>query len=163
MAQIVVRLALDHFSLYSEILLFIILLASTRSYSLLKILGDGSFGTVWLCDWHSTLPPNTPLSPMQCSAGAKPEWAGKRLVAVKRMKKRWEDGWDECKKLKELEVGIMLLLSTSSPHHSIMRIRLCAQYLFIRILRPFTTPTSSQIPKNFTSSSSPWKGTSTTL
>lgn len=30
---------------------------------------------------------------------------GKRLVAVKRMKKRWEGGWDECKKLKELEVS----------------------------------------------------------
>ncbi|KAF5370229.1 hypothetical protein D9615_010086 [Tricholomella constricta] len=77
--------------------------SSTRSYSPLKVLGDGSFGTVWLCDWHGTLPPNTPLSPMQCGAGARPEWAGKRLVAVKRMKKRWEGGWDECQKLKELE------------------------------------------------------------
>ncbi|KAF7969042.1 hypothetical protein HWV62_6617 [Athelia sp. TMB] len=76
---------------------------STRSYTPLKVLGDGSFGTVWLCDWHGTLPPNTPLSPMQCGAGARPEWAGKRLVAVKRMKKQWQGGWDECKKLKELE------------------------------------------------------------
>ncbi|KAF8078629.1 Pkinase-domain-containing protein [Lyophyllum atratum] len=59
---------------------------STRSYTPLKVLGDGSFGTVWLCDWHGT-----------------PEWVGKRLVAVKRMKKRWEGGWDECQKLKELE------------------------------------------------------------
>jgi hypothetical protein len=41
---------------------------------------------------------------MQCGARAKPEWKGKRLVAVKRMKK-WEGGWDECKKLKELEVS----------------------------------------------------------
>jgi hypothetical protein len=78
---------------------------SARSYTPLKVLGDGSFGTVWLCDWHGTLPPNTPLSPMQCGAGARPEWAGKRLVAVKRMKKKWEGGWDECKKLKELEVS----------------------------------------------------------
>ncbi|KAJ3779216.1 hypothetical protein FB446DRAFT_782751 [Lentinula raphanica] len=77
--------------------------SSTRSWTLLKVLGDGSFGTVWLCDWHGTLPPNTPLSPMQCGAGARPEWAGKRLVAVKRMKKRWEGGWDECQQLKELE------------------------------------------------------------
>ncbi|KAE9408084.1 Pkinase-domain-containing protein [Gymnopus androsaceus JB14] len=77
--------------------------SSTRSYTPLKVLGDGSFGTVWLCDWHGTLPPNTPLSPMQCGAGARPEWAGKRLVAVKRMKKRWEGGWDECQQLKELE------------------------------------------------------------
>ncbi|KAH9486941.1 putative serine/threonine-protein kinase [Psilocybe cubensis] len=76
---------------------------STRSYTPLKVLGDGSFGTVWLCDWHGTLPPNTPLSPMQCGAGARPDWAGKRLVAVKLMKKRWEGGWDECQKLKELE------------------------------------------------------------
>ncbi|TFK30435.1 Pkinase-domain-containing protein [Coprinopsis marcescibilis] len=77
--------------------------SSTRSYTPIKVLGDGSFGTVWLCDWHTTLPPNTPLSPMQCGQGARPEWEGKRLVAVKRMKKRWEGGWDECKKLKELE------------------------------------------------------------
>jgi meiosis induction protein kinase IME2/SME1 len=83
---------------------FIVTLDSTRSYTPLKVLGDGSFGTVWLCDWHGTLPPNTPLSPMQCGAGARPEWAGKRLVAVKRMKKKWEGGWDECRKLKELEV-----------------------------------------------------------
>ncbi|KAI0692755.1 kinase-like domain-containing protein [Cytidiella melzeri] len=77
--------------------------SSTRSYTPLKVVGDGSFGTVWLCDWHGTLPPNTPLSPMQCGAGARPEYAGKRLVAVKRMKRRWEGGWDECKRLKELE------------------------------------------------------------
>ncbi|KAG7099206.1 hypothetical protein E1B28_001073 [Marasmius oreades] len=77
--------------------------SSRRSYTPLKVLGDGSFGTVWLCDWHGTLPPNTPLSPMQCGASARPEWAGKRLVAVKRMKKKWEGGWDECQKLKELE------------------------------------------------------------
>ncbi|KDR84983.1 hypothetical protein GALMADRAFT_53720 [Galerina marginata CBS 339.88] len=77
--------------------------SSTRSYTPLKVLGDGSFGTVWLCDWHGTLPPNTPLSPMQCGASARPDWVGKRLVAVKLMKKRWEGGWDECQKLKELE------------------------------------------------------------
>ncbi|KAH8100708.1 Pkinase-domain-containing protein [Cristinia sonorae] len=77
--------------------------SSTRSYTPLKVVGDGSFGTVWLCDWHGTLPPNTPMSAMQCGAGARPEYANKRLVAVKRMKKRWEGGWDECKRLKELE------------------------------------------------------------
>ncbi|KAI0094882.1 kinase-like domain-containing protein [Irpex rosettiformis] len=77
--------------------------SSTRSYTPLKVVGDGSFGTVWLCDWHGTLPPNTPLSAMQCGAGARPEYAGRRLVAVKRMKRRWEGGWDECKRLKELE------------------------------------------------------------
>lgn len=44
---------------------------------------------------------------MQCGGGARPEWAGKRLVAVKRMKKKWEGGWDECKRLKELEVRFL--------------------------------------------------------
>ncbi|KAJ3575636.1 hypothetical protein NP233_g959 [Leucocoprinus birnbaumii] len=72
---------------------------STRSYTIIKCLGDGSFGTVWLCDWHGTLPPNTPLSPMQ----SRPEWVGKRLVAVKLMKRQWAGGWDECQKLKELQ------------------------------------------------------------
>ena len=89
---------------FSLLLFFFPLLpASTRTYTPLKVVGDGSFGTVWLCDWHGTLPPNTPLSAMQCGPGARPEYANKRLVAVKRMKKRWEGGWDECKKLKELE------------------------------------------------------------
>lgn len=77
--------------------------SSSRSFTPIKTLGDGSFGTVLLCDWHGTLPPNTPLSPMQCGGGARPEWVGKRLVAVKKMRKKWEGGWDECKKLKELE------------------------------------------------------------
>ncbi|KIY52711.1 kinase-like protein, partial [Fistulina hepatica ATCC 64428] len=76
--------------------------SSLRSYTTLKALGDGSFGTVELCDWHGPLPPNIPLSPMQ-AGGARPEYRGKRLVAVKRMKKKWEGGWDECQKLKELE------------------------------------------------------------
>ncbi|OCH96101.1 kinase-like protein [Obba rivulosa] len=86
---------------------------STRSFTKLKVVGDGSFGTVWLCDWHGTLPPNTPMSAMQCGAGARPEYAGKRLVAVKRMKKKWEGGWDECRKLKELE---SLRAITYHPH-----------------------------------------------
>ncbi|KAG6813795.1 hypothetical protein H0H92_007207 [Tricholoma furcatifolium] len=93
--------------------------SSTRSYTPLKVLGDGSFGTVWLCDWHGTLPPNTPLSPMQCGAGARPEWAGKRLVAVKRMRKKWEGGWDECQKLKELEASPNLVANSlrTIPFH----------------------------------------------
>ncbi|KZW02204.1 Pkinase-domain-containing protein [Exidia glandulosa HHB12029] len=89
--------------------------SSTRSWTQLKIVGDGSFGTVWLCDWHSPLPPGTPLSPMQCGAGARPEWNGKVLVALKRMKKRWEGGWDDCKKLKELES-----LRVIPPHENVI-------------------------------------------
>lgn len=57
------------------------------------MLGDGTFGTVWLSDWHSVLPSGTHLSAMQCGAGARPEWNRKRLVAVKRLKRQgynWE-------------------------------------------------------------------------
>jgi len=78
--------------------------ASIRSFTPVKAFGDGSFGTVWLCDWHGPLPPNTPMSTMQAVVGARPDYANMRLVAVKRMKKKWEGGWDECRKLKELEV-----------------------------------------------------------
>lgn len=76
-----------------------------RQYSVIKIVGDGSFGTVWLCDWKSELAPTTVLSAMQCGAGARPEWTGKRLVAVKRMKRVWEGGWTQASKLGELVVS----------------------------------------------------------
>lgn len=42
---------------------------------------------------------------MQCGAGAWPEWTGKRLVAVKRMKRVWEGGWREASQLGELVVS----------------------------------------------------------
>ncbi|KZT44379.1 kinase-like protein [Sistotremastrum suecicum HHB10207 ss-3] len=89
--------------------------ASSRSWTPLKVVGDGSFGTVWLCDWHTPLPPNTPPAAMQCGAGARPEWSGKRLVALKRMKRRWEGGWDECRRLKELES-----LRAIKPHPNVI-------------------------------------------
>ncbi|KAI0257130.1 kinase-like domain-containing protein [Lactifluus subvellereus] len=76
--------------------------SSVRSFTPIKAFGDGSFGTVWLCDWHGPLPPNTPVSAMQSVIGTRPEYANMRLVAVKCMKRKW-DGWDECRKLKELE------------------------------------------------------------
>ena len=76
-----------------------------------------------MCDWHGTLPPNTPLSAMQCGPGARPEYANKRLVAVKRMKKRWEGGWDECKKLKELEVSSFQPPVHPSAHSSFQSLR----------------------------------------
>lgn len=69
------------------------------------MLGDGSFGTVWLCDWHSPVRPEVMLSAMQCGAGARSEWTGKRLVAVKRMKRVWEGGWAQAKTLGELVVS----------------------------------------------------------
>lgn len=76
-----------------------------RSYTPLKNVGDGSFGTVVLADWHSPLPPGVSISPMQLnikynsSTGATPM----RMVAIKRMKKKWQNGWSECAQLKELE------------------------------------------------------------
>jgi serine/threonine protein kinase len=77
-----------------------------RSYTQIKELGDGSFGTVWLCDWHSPIRQDHMLSAMQCGAGSRPEWAGKRLVALKMMKKVWENGWDQAKTLGELAVSL---------------------------------------------------------
>lgn len=76
-----------------------------RDFTVLKEVGDGSFGTVWLADWHSeltALPPGT-LPP---GPSGRPEYKGKNLVAIKRMKKAFEGGWDECLKLKELKVCI---------------------------------------------------------
>lgn len=52
---------------------------------------------------------------MQCSAGARREYVGKRLVAVKRMRRIWEGGWDECRRLKELEVRLFATLKHSIP------------------------------------------------
>ncbi|QRW04937.1 meiosis induction protein kinase IME2/SME1 [Ceratobasidium sp. AG-Ba] len=40
-------------------------------------------------------PARTPTRPWQCPR-VRPEWAGRRLVALKRMKRQWEGGWDEC-------------------------------------------------------------------
>lgn len=93
---------------------------SERSYTPVKGVGDGSFGTVWLCDWHTPLPPSISLAPMQQGAGAKPEWQGKRLVAIKRMKKRWDGGWDECRRHPELES-----LRTIPPHENVIPLYDC--------------------------------------
>ncbi|KAI9512597.1 Pkinase-domain-containing protein [Russula earlei] len=92
--------------------------SSVRSFTPIKAFGDGSFGTVWLCDWHGPLPPNTPMSAMQSVVGHRPEYANipnMRLVAVKRMKKKWEGGWEECRKLKELEALLVI-----PPHPNII-------------------------------------------
>nr|XP_019015111.1 CMGC/RCK/MAK protein kinase [Kwoniella pini CBS 10737]OCF53892.1 CMGC/RCK/MAK protein kinase [Kwoniella pini CBS 10737] len=86
-----------------------------RTYTELKCLGDGSFGTVWLCDWHSPVKSDIILSAMQCGAGARPEWAGKRLVALKRMKRVWEGGWKQARTLGEL-----VSLSKIPPHPAII-------------------------------------------
>jgi len=99
----------------SRFSLHITLTASIRSFTPIKAFGDGNFGTVWLCDWHGPLPPNTPMSTMQTVVGSRPEYTNTRLVAVKRMKNRWEGGWDECRRLKELEVRAHPLSSSVRP------------------------------------------------
>ncbi|GAA5842361.1 hypothetical protein JCM9279_005361 [Rhodotorula babjevae] len=72
-----------------------------RHWTVLKEVGDGSFGTVWLADWHSPL--NLPAGTQLPGPSSRPEYKGKQLVAIKRMKKAFDGGWDECLKLKELK------------------------------------------------------------
>jgi hypothetical protein len=74
-----------------------------RRFTILKEVGDGSFGTVWLADWHSEL--NIPYGTIPPGPSSRPEYKDKNLVALKRMKKAFEGGWEECLKLKELKVG----------------------------------------------------------
>ena len=81
-----------------------------RDFTVIKDVGDGSFGTVCLADWKSPLPSGTLLSPMQHPT-TRPEYLGKRLVAIKKMKKAFPS-WEECLKLKELKVrGLSCVLS----------------------------------------------------
>ncbi|KAH7097016.1 kinase-like domain-containing protein [Auriculariales sp. MPI-PUGE-AT-0066] len=47
------------------------------------------------------LPPGTCLSPMQ--SNARSEWNRKVLVALKRLTSPFDGGWDECRRLKELQ------------------------------------------------------------
>ncbi|KAF8350070.1 kinase-like domain-containing protein [Amanita rubescens] len=63
-------------------------------------------------------PPSAP-SPLMQSPSRRPEWAGKRLVAVKRMKRKAEGTfelcWNECQRNKELES-----LRNIPPHANIV-------------------------------------------
>jgi hypothetical protein len=76
-----------------------------RHWTVLKEVGDGSFGTVWLADWHSAL--NLPPGTQPPGPSSRPEYRGKQLVAIKRMKKAFDGGWEECMKLKELKVRLL--------------------------------------------------------
>lgn len=84
--------------------------SSHRSFSIIKNLGEGSFGSVFLCDWHSKLPHDAP--PPSTTHGPSP---GTHLVAVKKLKRKLEQGWDACKSLKELKA-----LCALSPHPCII-------------------------------------------
>ncbi|KAG0699495.1 kinase-like protein [Suillus ampliporus] len=87
--------------------------SSLRSFVVIKKLGDGSFGSVFLCDWHGSLPHQVPPPSANRidGAAARLERTGVRLVAVKKLKRRWEHGWDECQRLKELKA-----LRALTPH-----------------------------------------------
>jgi hypothetical protein len=100
---------------------------------------------------------------MQCGAGARPEWVGKRLVAVKRMKKKWEGGWDECKKLKELEVSDFYAFLASYLSLKSENLSRYGQYHFTPISSRYTTFFYYPLPRSYISFSNPWKGTSTIL
>lgn len=88
-----------------------------RDFTVIKDVGDGSFGTVCLADWRSPLPSGTLLSPMQHPT-TRPEYLGKRLVAIKKMKKPFPN-WEECMKLKELKVS-SLFFGKKAPYHTRM-------------------------------------------
>jgi hypothetical protein len=128
--------------------------ASVRSVTPIKAYGSGAFGTVWLCDWHGSLPPNLPVSTMQSVVGTRPEYANMRLVAVKRMKKKWQGGWDECRTLKELQVR-----THPTPRLALVirKIRRCGQYLHTQISYHCMIHFLSPRPKNSISSSSQWR------
>jgi hypothetical protein len=78
---------------------------SHRSFSIIKTLGEGSFGSVFLCDWHSKLPHDAPPpSTSHLHDPASPQRARTHLVAVKKLKRKLDQGWDACQSLKELKV-----------------------------------------------------------
>lgn len=72
-----------------------------RDFEVIRPLGDGSFGTVFLANWKSPLPDDMVPSTMHMTRAA--EFKGKRLVAIKRMKKPYAD-WHDCLRLRELRV-----------------------------------------------------------
>lgn len=78
-------------------------LEAERQYTLIRCLGSGSFGTVHVADWHSSLPSGALVPAMQ-HRHTRPMYAGKRLVAIKRMKVPFAS-WEDCVKVNELRVG----------------------------------------------------------
>jgi len=71
-------------------------------FTVIKLLGEGSFATVFLCDWHGV--PGPPESPYSVRINRGAEQSGMRLVAVKKMRRRWEHDRHECENLKEVKV-----------------------------------------------------------
>lgn len=80
--------------------------SANRDFSIIRELGNGSFGTVCVAEWRSPLPTGTMVPAMQHSY-TRPEYIGKRLVAIKRMKRRFHS-WDDCMRLNELKALVSL-------------------------------------------------------
>ncbi|VDB91493.1 unnamed protein product [Peniophora sp. CBMAI 1063] len=76
---------------------------ATKSLTALKAVGDGSFGSVWLCDWHSELSFPIELTAPSAGPGSRPEYQGKRVVAVKRMKRQWRGDEGDWRTLREIQ------------------------------------------------------------
>lgn len=79
---------------------------ANRDFSIIRELGNGSFGTVCVAEWRSALPSGTMVPAMQHSY-TRPEYIGKCLVAIKRMNRRFYS-WDDCMRLNELRALIAL-------------------------------------------------------
>ena len=88
-------------------------LEAGREFVPIKRLGTGSFGTVFVADWHSPLPSGTMVPAMQHSY-ARPEYVGKRIVAIKRMIRPYST-LEDCLSLNELHALIAL-----PPHENII-------------------------------------------
>jgi serine/threonine protein kinase len=71
-------------------------------FTVIKLLGEGSFAAVFLCDWHGVPGPPEPPYGVRINRGA--EQSGMRLVAVKKMKRKWEHNRNEYENLKEVKV-----------------------------------------------------------
>ncbi|PKI83928.1 centractin- actin- protein of the dynactin complex [Malassezia vespertilionis] len=74
--------------------------AQQRDFSILRVQGSGSFGSVYIADWRSPLPSDARVSAMQ-HGGTRAGYVGKHIVAIKRIRKQFDD-WNDCLKLNEL-------------------------------------------------------------
>ena len=79
--------------------------AVARRFTALKALGDGDFGTVYLCDWHSDCSFASGLPVSSDGLRSRPEYQGMRVVAVKRMKQEWRGDEEDWRRLQEAQVG----------------------------------------------------------
>lgn len=81
-------------------------LETERQFTPIKRLGSGTFGSVFVADWHSALP-NGALVPAMQHSYARPAYVGKRIVAIKRMKRTYTT-WEDCLSLNELHALLVL-------------------------------------------------------